>query len=127
MLSISFFKIGVTVHHMQVNVSHTNRTFEDIVEHDLLPALRDCLIAHSQHKIIWHIQGPSLDLLGPITNDYNVEIHVKKIHQYNSITRRILGYTNCFLTLEKSRTNLNSILYIQRDWGADVGFLHSSH
>lgn len=75
---------------MQVNQSRTNRTFEDIVEHDLLPAVGNFHTAHPLHKVIWLNQGPTLDLLGPITSTYNLEIHTEKIRKYNAITRRLL-------------------------------------
>lgn len=89
-----FNSIGSTVHNMLKELYHINhQSFQEIVEKDLLPALLNYLNVHPHKEIIWMLQSPSTDLLRPITsNPHNIIIHVKKIHDYNNIIRRIFKY-----------------------------------
>ena len=68
----------------------SNQSFFETVEHDLLPALLNFLTVHPYKQIIWMLQSPTEDLLSPISShSYNNIIHVKKIHDYNKIIRRL--------------------------------------
>lgn len=77
---------------MQQNFSRKfpSKQFKDILEKDFLPTIQQFLIAHPNQEIIWLNQGPTMDLLGPITAHQNIEIYVRKIVHYNKIIRNIL-------------------------------------
>jgi hypothetical protein len=88
-----FNLIGSTVHNMMKEHHKNNQSFQEIVEKGLLPALLNYFNVHPHKEIIWMLQNPSTDLLGPITSDpHNIIIHVKKIHDYNNIIMRIFKY-----------------------------------
>ncbi len=70
-----------------------DKPFEKTFKNDLLPVFRKYLAAHPQRQIIWMHQSSTSDLLAPIVPEVlDPEVHVKKIHQYNNIIRRILKY-----------------------------------
>jgi hypothetical protein len=71
----------------------SDRSFLEIVKKDLLPVLLNYLKIHPQKQIIWMLQSPSIDLLGPISSESaNLIIHVKKIIDYNYIIRSVFKY-----------------------------------
>ncbi|XP_059351232.1 uncharacterized protein LOC130703062 isoform X1 [Daphnia carinata] len=68
-------------------------TFMEKIETDLLPELQNFLRIHPKKQIFWVIQSPTTDMLGPISGPNNHIIHIKKIHHYNAIIRKIFKGT----------------------------------
>ncbi len=76
------------------NLTDQQQQFDQLIEHQLMPALQKNLIAHSQQQIVWMYQTPSMDLLAPISasDSFNLNINVKRIQHFNGIIRRIFKY-----------------------------------
>ncbi len=63
--------------------------FLEKMEKNLVPAFIGYLNAHPSKQIVWIIQSPTTDLLGPISEPNNYIVYVKKIHHYNGIVRQL--------------------------------------
>ncbi len=63
----------------------------EIIEKSLLPVLLSYLESHPTKQLLWAIQNPTTDLLGPITEHNNYIIHVKEINKYNQMIRHLFG------------------------------------
>ncbi len=63
--------------------------FLEKMEKNLVPVLNGYLNAHPSKQVVWVIQSPTTDLLGPISEPNNYIVYVKKIHHYNGIVRQL--------------------------------------
>jgi hypothetical protein len=88
---IYLFKKGSTVHNMlQNNYGPKDISFWKTLEKELVPVLLGYLNAHPNRQVFWIIQSPTTDLLGPVSEQNNYIVNVKRIHHFNNIVRRIL-------------------------------------
>lgn len=75
-----------------MNANKNGRSFDQLLEKDVLPILQVYLAAHPLCRLVWLIQPLSLDdhVSLPFDINYVPEIHSDIIRQYNKVTRRIL-------------------------------------
>lgn len=69
-----------------------DRSFEQILENDLLPLLRDYLAADKRRQLVWLYQPVSLDKHVSIPHEIEgyPQIHFQSIRHYNENIRRLL-------------------------------------
>jgi hypothetical protein len=67
----------------------TDNFFWEKMENDLVPILARFLNLHPRKQLIWIMQSPTTDLLGPISEQNNYIVNVKKILYYNGIVRQL--------------------------------------
>ena len=66
-----------------------DNSFWDKMENDLVPVLVRYLNVHPRKQLIWVMQSPTTDLLGPISEQNNYIVNVKRILHYNGIVRQL--------------------------------------
>lgn len=77
------------------NVSSKLEEYEHLLEHKLLPVMKQSLKANPFQEIIWVYQSPTGDYVGPIytaANLYIKIVNIAKLFYYNRSIRRILKY-----------------------------------
>ena len=66
-----------------------DNSFLEKMENDLVPVLVRYLNVHPRKQLYWVMQSPTTDLLGPISEENNHVVNVKRILYYNGIVRQL--------------------------------------
>jgi hypothetical protein len=66
--------------------------YENLLENELIPLLKQSLTVHPQLEIIWLRQSLTIEQFSPVENQVPYGIYPDKIKKYNAIVYRILKY-----------------------------------
>lgn len=87
------YYVGVTAHHIRFNdVSKNLQEYEKLLEHVLLPLIKQSLAVHPHQEIIWLYQSPTNYYLSRVLETANKMEEVSSntmIPHYNRSIRRI--------------------------------------
>jgi hypothetical protein len=98
-LNIDFFTfknicIGATVHSVIPRNNITFKTYENLLENELAPLMKQSLAAHPHQELIW--LKPSLTIERHATSDNS--LHQDKMKRYTDILPRIFKYSSLITT-----------------------------
>ena len=85
---IVYIFVGATVHHVSAYNNITLKTYENLLENELAPLIKQSLSAHPHQEMIW--LKPSLTIEHH-TNCLN-SLHQDKMKKYTDILPRIFKY-----------------------------------
>jgi hypothetical protein len=85
------FLIGVTAHHIVENsITNSLETYETLFTRIFLPLINETLTRHPHQEIVWLLQSPTMEYMGPGADNTNCnDVTPDKIIKYNQVIRRI--------------------------------------